>query len=158
MDMPGVFRLPVRSGVMLIDEPDAHLVLDYMLYLNNRGYAMLGSPLRLVHRLIMGSPPGADVDHINGDKLDNRRCNLRVVSHAKNCQNRRRLNANNTSGATGVYWRQRVHCWQARISVDGKHRSLGYFKDKSVAVAVRQAAEREHYDLPPDPGPPGRSG
>lgn len=105
-----------------------------------------------VHRFLVGDeiPPDGvfHVDHINGDRLDNRRSNLRVVSPQVNQINRKHLNRNNTSGHRGVSRHPRkgaAKTWRASITVNGKHLHLGVFATLEEAVAVRRAAERVHF-------------
>ncbi len=78
---------------------------------------------------------GMEVDHINGDTLDNRDCNLRLATRKQNGRNRRR-NRNNTSGYKGVYWHKANGKWAAQIVVNGKRRHLGYFDDPRDAYAA----------------------
>lgn len=67
----------------------------------------------LLHRFITGDPSGLDVDHLDGDPLNNRRSNLEAVSHQVNTQNRHSANKNNqTSGVRGVCWDQRRSKWK----------------------------------------------
>lgn len=95
-------------------------------------------------RIIMSAPGGSNVDHINGDTLDNRRSNLRVCSAAENQQNSGKYN-NNKSGFKGVYWISRDKKWGASISKNGKRHYLGYFPDKkSAAIAYNNAAVEYH--------------
>ncbi len=86
--------------------------------------------------------PSGEIDHINGDRTDNRICNLRDVTSAGNSCNRRRQDRN-TSGVTGVAWDKRASRWQARIGLNGKQKYLGYFDSLDEAVAARKAAELE---------------
>jgi len=67
-------------------------------------YAMNGPRDVAVHRVIMNAPKGMDVDHINGDRLDNRKENLRICTRAQNCQNKK-LRRDSKSGYKGVYER-----------------------------------------------------
>jgi hypothetical protein len=91
--------------------------------------------------------PNGQIDHINGDRLDNRICNLRVASHAENQRNSRRPTAN-TSGIKGVSWDKRESKWQANIRVNNKMINLGRFNNKEDAAAVyRAAALRYHGDF-----------
>lgn len=116
---------------------------------DNQGYirpTLLGVFVGL-HRLIWfyqtGEWPEEDVDHINGNKVDNRWENLRSVTTQENCRNRRRPK-NNTSGHMGVHWDKICHRWQARISIGDKRINLGYFISYEEAVAARKAAEIEY--------------
>ncbi len=130
---------------MIFDLDALPRLLGAMIHPNNRGYAHLCP--KPIHRVLANAVRGMDVDHINGDKLDNRAVNLRVVTHRANCQNRTKLNRNNTSGVTGVYWRARINSWQVYVAVDGRERHLGYFKNKDAAIAKRKAAEHEFYGI-----------
>lgn len=85
-----------------------------------------------------------EVDHINGNPLDNRLRNLRVCLHAENSKNRRR-HRDNTSGAKGVHWNSRNRKWQALIQVDGQRIHLGCFNDPAEAAAAYEAAAELHF-------------
>ena len=98
---------------------------------------------RVIWALHFGSWPDQSIDHINGDSGDNRLDNLRVVSHQENCMNRRHR-VDNVSGRTGVQWHKRSQKWIARINIAGKDTCLGYFADKTDAIAARTAAESLH--------------
>jgi len=79
-------------------------------------------------RLIMGEPEGLEVDHINQDKLDNRKENLRVCTTLENSRNKS-ITKSNKTGYKGVSEYPRYNCYRARISIDGKDRFLGYFDE-----------------------------
>jgi hypothetical protein len=109
-------------------------------------YLTIGGRKYLAHRLIWKMIDGTDaaeVDHITGDKLDNRLSNLRAVSHRDNGRNMKR-SSRNTSGVTGVAWNGARRKWCARIFVDGCTIYLGLFWSFDEAVAVRRAAEALH--------------
>lgn len=107
----------------------------------NRGYYAH----RVIWALHHGEWPKGEVDHINGDRSDNRISNLRNVSRAENCRNTAR-SVRNKSGAVGVHWHKQTQKWHARIKRDGKTTSLGLFFDFDDAVAARKAAE-PRYDF-----------
>jgi len=103
---------------------------------------------RLAWLLVHGDWPPAHLDHVNGDKQDNRLANLRPATHQQNKQNVRRQR-NNSSGFKGVY----LHSlstpenprWVARIKWDGRQRHLGCFDTaEEAAEAYRRAAEKAH--------------
>lgn len=91
-----------------------------------------------MHRVVMNAQPGEIVDHINHDRLDNRKANLRLVTKAQNAFHQRG-GARGASGITGVYWTARRSQWRAMLG--RKH--LGWFRDKQSAVAAREQAFAE---------------
>lgn len=86
--------------------------------------------------------PDGEIDHINGDKSDNRFCNLRLVSRSINQRNRR-IQINNTSGYTGVVFDKRRKKWIAQIGINKTNKYLGQFDDKFDAVMARLISERQ---------------
>lgn len=82
------------------------------------------------------------MDHINGDRADNRIINLRDVPKAENARNVG-IGVRNTSGVMGVTWNKRSRRWSAQIFRSGKMTILGRFETFDEAVAVRAAAEQE---------------
>jgi hypothetical protein len=82
-----------------------------------------------MHQVILN---GKNIDHINRESLDNRRCNLRFCSMSENKKNSK-IYKNNTSGITGVSWHKRLQKWQASLGYRGSMLFLGYFSDKSLA-------------------------
>lgn len=142
--------IPIRGGYTIVDAEDEELVRSYLWRVNNNGYAMrtvcLGdrNTSELLHRVINKTPVDMDTDHINGNRLDNRKSNLRTSSRKDNTKNRR-LNANNSSGYRGVYWNKNSRKWLVYITIDGVKTYLGGFHDKEDAArAFGLAAERTH--------------
>lgn len=82
------------------------------------------------------------VDHANGDGLDNRRSNLRPATQDQNLANKR-LYRNNTSGFKGVTWHAATSSWRARITVDGRKRSLGLYATPDAAARAYDSAAVE---------------
>lgn len=100
-----------------------------------------------MHRIIANAPEGMDVDHINGDKLDNRKENLRVCTRSENLHNIRTKTATR-SGLRGAYREQNrgKGCrWFSQISVRGKVHHLGRFDTAEEAHEAYQKAHRAHY-------------
>jgi len=98
---------------------------------------------RVIWAMQTGSWPDSDIDHINGDRADNRWSNLRSVSRSVNAKNAC-LRSNNTSGQMGVFWAKQIGRWRAVIWVDGKRISLGCFIGFEDAKAARKDAEIKH--------------
>jgi hypothetical protein len=95
---------------------------------------------RVVWALHYGVWPDGDIDHINQQPADNRIENLRVATKSDNMRNVARTRAN-TSGATGVVWYKRKAKWHARITVDGRQLSLGYYDRFEDAASARKHAD-----------------
>lgn len=83
------------------------------------------------------------VDHINGNTLDNRRVNLRIVTQQENMFNKKEYK-NNTSEVKGVHLNKKG-IWVARIQVEGKRLFLGSSKDKEKAIELRIEAEKKYF-------------
>jgi hypothetical protein len=95
-----------------------------------------------MHRVVMKAPLGMQVDHINHNKLDNQKCNLRLATHQENMWNSK-IQKNNKSGYKGVSWRKQCNKWQATIKKNYKDISLGYYKTKEDAALAYNNAARE---------------
>jgi hypothetical protein len=97
-----------------------------------------------LHRLILDAPGDLHVDHINGDGLDNRRSNLRLVTTAQNNQNRDKYK-NNTTGYKGVSQQKGRRKFRAQIYVNGKAIYLGWYDTpREAALAYDQAVRKYH--------------
>ncbi len=97
-----------------------------------------------MHRVIMNAPNGIEVDHINGDGLDNCRANLRLATHAENMYNQR-PRRDGTSQYKGIYWDKQHRAWRAQIMVDGHNIYLGDFNDEKDAAHTYDAAARRYF-------------
>jgi len=130
-------------GVALVDDEDEGLVSGLSWYFQN-GYARADLPRPsnakiYMHRLLLGQPIGLQVDHRNGNRLDNRRCNLRLASATQNAANSG-PKPSNRSGFRGVSWFPRDRRWTVHIKVNGRAKNLGYFDDPVEAARVYDAA------------------
>lgn len=97
-----------------------------------------------LHRFILSAPADLDVDHINGNGLDNRRENIRLATPSENMRNRG-PNCRNTSGFKGVSFHKLTAKWESRIWSEGKQVVLGYFDTPELAHdAYVEAARRYH--------------
>lgn len=148
----------IHGKVALIDDEDAERILAYNWTLNhdpNRRrqifYAVRyaykeGTKSRTViqmHRVILNAPAGMEVDHINGDGLDNRRANLRLATRAQNLRNTHREKGR--TGYRGIYWHKRNRMYHALIMHDGRKHSLGYYYNaEQAARAYDYAAYHMH--------------
>ena len=105
---------------------------------DGRGYAQCGSGL--IHRLL--NPEWKYIDHINHDKTDNRRSNLREVSNQQNQMNQKIKN-NNTSGFKGVSKQGKK--FKSMIMIDGKRKFIGYFNTPIEAAIAYDKEAEEHF-------------
>lgn len=145
-----------RGHVAIIDADDAHLAFyNWSANVTPQGKVYAQRSLEPgvaigLHREILGLPPGRDpeVDHKDGESLNCRRQNLRVVSVSGNRQNKSALR-NNTSGFMGVTFNKRYGTWSATIGVSGKRKYLGSFATAGQANAARLAAERKLWGIHP---------
>lgn len=97
-----------------------------------------------MHRLLLSAPAGMEVDHVNGDGLDNRRRNIRLATGAENRRNKG-LTAQNRSGLKGASWNNHAGKWEANIRAGGKRHYLGLFLTAETAhAAYAEAALRLH--------------
>lgn len=113
-----------------MDQLDRIEMINKTFTLHHEGYIRIANPghvCRLLHRELVEAKEGDIVDHINGNKTDNRRCNLRISNHKQNCRNRRH--------SKGAY-RLKSGRWQAKIRFEYKQVSLGTFATYKEAKAV----------------------
>lgn len=110
-----------------------------------------------IHRIIIDAPEGYEIDHINLNPLDNRKCNLRVCTHQQN-QCNQTLQRNNTSGVTGVSYYAPRGKYRARIKYFQKELHLGYFDTFLEAIQARNVGTKilfgdfgRYNDAPPPP-------
>ena len=108
----------------IFDVEDYEKIKGIHWYINKSGYVV--STIYRQHRLIMDCPDNMIVDHINHNKADNRKCNLRITTKSENSRNVA-LRKNNKSGVTGVYWSNHFNKWIAKIMIDKKESTLGMF-------------------------------
>ena len=127
----------------IIDSEYIELIKDYKWHLSGEGY-VTNNKVGSIHRFLMNPPYDLVVDHINGNKLDNRRCNLRICTQHHNSMNHS-VRKNNTSGVTGVTWYKGRNKWHASIMINGKNKHLGYFNTLEEATEARKQAEIDYY-------------
>jgi hypothetical protein len=123
-----------RVASTVIDKVDLEYVLKEKWGLCGTGHARNSAKprVRLSRYIIAYIPNGYEIDHINRNTLDNRRCNLRLATHLQNCFNTARKK--NASGYKGVYLDKRINCWNAGIGHKGKKIYIGCFTSKIEAA------------------------
>ena len=130
---------------VICDLEDWEYLKEYYWNLNTNGYVtavISGRKHAMMHKLIMPDNTYEVVDHINRNKLDNRKGNLRYTTYSVNAQNRS-LTPNNKNGCFGV--RKSKNRWQAIITSYGKKIFIGSFKTKEEAITARKEAERIYH-------------
>lgn len=98
----------------------------------------------IMSRLILDCPKGLIVDHINGNRLDNRRENLRICTAQQNSFNKK-LEMRNQTGFKGVCWHSPLNKWRARIKVNQKNIHIGLFESKIEAVKAYNEAAKQYF-------------
>lgn len=135
---------------ILVDDVDKHLLIERSWGMATNGYLRCTQKKfgkeKALHRVIMRPGKGFFVDHINGNKLDNRRENLRIVTKSQNQMNSKKpFRSPKTSKYKGVYRLKNVKSrgceWVARIRINRQHIHIGMFRcETSAAVAYNKKA------------------
>ncbi len=145
-DLSGEYGIGTTSKgyTFLFDLEDYDLIKNRNWYVNSRGYIQSSAlPQVKMHRLIMGvTDPNMYIDHINHDKTDNRKSNLRIVTNQQNQRNKKPINK---SGYAGVSWHKNKKKWMSHITVDKKQIYLGIFDDIDDAIKARQLGEDKYF-------------
>jgi hypothetical protein len=131
-----------KGKFVIVDDEDFENLNKYSWNIHPQGYATRF--MKRMHRVIMNCPQGMVIDHINGDKLDNRKENLRICTQLENSRNKRSF-PKNTSGYRGVSFDKNKGKFRAFIWVNGKNKSLGYFKNAIEASKVYIEANKKYF-------------
>jgi len=143
-------KIPLTKGqVALVDDSD-YAALSKHKWSSSKGYAVRciwnhtpgHCKIVRMHRAILKAPDGVQVDHIDGNKSNNQRSNLRLCTGAQNHQNVKR-SARNTSGFKGVHFHKGAKKWRAQIVANKKRFHLGYFSTAKAAKKAWNAASLE---------------
>lgn len=145
-----------QGKVALVDDEDFELISRFRWHAfkdYNVFYARRTAPARerpgknyySMHREIINAPNGVNVDHIDGNGLNNQKANLRLCTQSQNMANRIRLNSNNTSGFRGVSFHKKTGKFRARIRFRMELIELGEFTDKDSASVAYENAAKEYF-------------
>lgn len=136
-----------KGDEFLIDSSDVDLVRQHSWCLNTRSHPQvvsnIGGKIISLHRFLLAPAKGAVVDHINGDPLDNRRCNLRICTQKENARNVS-PSVSSRLGVLGISLTPQGR-YKARITVNGQEIRLGHFSSLEGAVEARRAAEIKYF-------------
>lgn len=161
---PGASAIPLKArggGVRawaIVDEADYGWASQFNWSLSPSGYAIRNVSQRetggknvrvMMHREMLGLGSGRvdkrEGDHINRDRLDNRRSNLRVVTHKENSHNQGcNPRASRSSQFRGVSWHKATQKWWAYARIDGVLKSAGYYRDEKEAAEAAAEFRRRH--------------
>ena len=142
-----------QNKIAIVDDEDYEMLIKHKWYANKLKHKWyVNTNVRIankrtvirMHRMILKPNTNVQVDHINGNSLDNRKDNLRLCNNAENMRNRDKPR-NNTSGYKGVTWNKDMKKWQAQIMVNYINIILGYYKDIKKAARVYNEAALKYF-------------
>jgi hypothetical protein len=139
-----------RGAIAIVDDDMFEYLNQFNWHLNTEGYAQReiwnkGNRIKVrMHREILGTPVGMDTDHINNNRLDNRRENLRVCTRSENLQNSS-LRSNNTSGYKGVSYFKHGRLWMASLYLNKKLVFCKYFHNPEDAARAYNEAAKKYF-------------
>ena len=146
-----------KNKFTIVDDIDFKWLNKWKWHVGSSGYAVRKVHLKKskpyksfniqMHRLIANTPPNLQTDHINRNKLDNRRKNLRSLTNQQNSFNRS-IKESNTSGFSGVSWDKARDKWKAYITINAKMINIGRYVDKEDAIKARREAEKSMFSFP----------
>lgn len=136
----------------LVDDEDYEEFNKHKWYASKEGYVFYAqrstyNPHKILrmHREILNALPTQQIDHINGNGIDNRKSNLRFCNHSQNQGNQTHKKRIGTSKYRGVHWAKKDKFWVSGIVVNGEKQHLGsYFNEEAAAKAYDRAA-RKHF-------------
>lgn len=136
--------IPVgEKDFAIVDDEDYDRLASYRWAIKS-GYARASveGRSRVMHQLLLECPSHLRRDHINRNRLDNRKSNLRIATPTQNAANAN-LRKDNTSGFKGVTWNKGLARWKAQVRDGGKRLFLGYFTDAAEAARAYDRRAKE---------------
>jgi predicted hydrolase (HD superfamily) len=132
----------------IIDNDDYEYINQFKWRMSSQGYAQSHTRNKetnkykttLMHRVINNTPAELLTDHINHNKLDNRKVNLKTATPLQNQHNRLK-HKNNKSGYNGIFWYEKYKYWQVQC---GRHH-IGQYKNLKDAIKARKIAESQYF-------------
>jgi hypothetical protein len=147
-----IYHLPSGHDVLL-DDDDYERLKGFKYYKHKKGYAYRFDgnykhrKAYYIHHDVIGNIKGMVVDHINGNKLDNRKENLRVTTNAQNIHNTGSYKKKDkTSPYKGVIWNKKAKAWQATMRINGKQTTLGRFETEDAAANAYNHYVKQYRD------------
>lgn len=132
-------KLANNRGITLVDDEYYDMLIQYHWSLDSSGYAQKATKINdkwipeRIHKLLIDIPKGLEVDHINNNRLDNQKSNLRIVTRSQNMMNKS-VYKNSTSKFKGVSWNKNTNKWRSVIGLNGKYYHLGVFENEFEAA------------------------
>lgn len=128
--------IKIKDKEAFVDIEDYEKIKHLRFHLSNKGYA-INNFVGMMHRFIIGKiPKNMQIDHINHNKLDNRRENLRICTNQENARNKK---------CKGYGYNKNRSKWVVRIGLNGKSIYLGSYKKEEDAIRVRKEAEEKYF-------------
>ena len=144
-DMPigsSVIPLGINGDYAIIDQSDHDLISNYNWSITSNGYAF-STIVGYMHRFILSPKENEFIDHINHNKLDNRRANMRICNNQENSWNM--IPKKGTSKYKGVSWNKQEKKWCAQIRIKGLQTKIGFFEDEIEAAKSYDKAAKKHF-------------
>lgn len=143
-------QIPLTQGkTALVDDEDYDFLMQWKWTFSN-GYAYRLKTINgkgkkfWLHRMVNKTPDGLFTDHINGNRLDCRKGNLRDCTYSQNNKNAA-TRKDNKSGFRGVYWEKGMKAWRCVIQSNGKRETLGFYENpEEAAIVYNENASRLH--------------
>jgi hypothetical protein len=127
----------------IVDKNIYYDLIKYNWYLTGNKF-IINNKLGLLHRYIMNYSGDQFIDHINNNSLDNRKENLRIVTHKQNSLNKI-SSIYKSSKYIGVCWNKEKNKWKSYITIEGKQKHLGYYTTEIQAAQIRDVATLKYF-------------